>query len=489
MIVYRPHRNTIMTAMAIVIFFAIGYLLLGPKNRPQNGKELLRLSASAVPAPEQLQIFSRLNPRIELEQLPGGDSLFELLVQTGAGRGPDLLADLSPAELNTVSAARVLTDLTTLLPAAEVERIPVSIRRLLSVAGPDGKGGFKPILAIWPASIQNVFIIYNVDLFRQYRIEPPSPDLTWEEYIVKAAQLRTAVSSDLFFGAVGLNPEMLIWEKGGDFFTPDGTVCTLDRPDAIAAMTFYHHLIHRDHVEPVEAQSGADTQELRMQLFLQRRTAMLWVSRQALTPLRQSLPVLTRRQQQWQRQYPDRPFPGPFPFEVGASLVPRFADGPRWSNVAVSGVGLNRHTRNRKAAEAFFHFLCSTPYLQSFRQFPTGVPAQKDLQSESQLQNQEYPEETIINRIAIASIPFSRDRQRSIFVPDLFVEREFQKTRFTIASDPHLTPDGIAALMRRLTAKIHQKMTLTMAHDQPLQRMHQSMVAAPPLSRKKIVTE
>jgi len=469
---WRP----VAVAAAIILFLSIGYWLTAGRRQASPGKALLRLSAGTIPCQEQLELWQQFAPKIELEQIPGGDNMFDLMVQVSAGQGPDLFCEITANTLDSAVASGILADLTPWIPETQLAQLPPAVREYIQPTYIDGNGEKRKILALWPSSMQQVFIIYNRTLMAKNGVPEPSSDLTWDEYIAKAAKLNAPPlpreAAPACFGAIGVNAEMLLWQHGGDFFNRTGTECTLDRPEAVAAMAYYHQLIHRYRVEPVEAQSAWDQQMFRLELFMQGKVGMLWVSRGALYTLRRNLASRRNSEEDWQSQHPGMPYLGTRTFKIGACLPPRFKDGKRWVNMAVTGVGVNRKSRQPEAAREFLRFLGNAAYQDSFRSYPVGMPPMREFQNVEKLTATEYSGETEINATAAAAVNFSRVRARSLFVPDSYVEREWQQVRNAIGNDPQMTPERIAAQLRELVRKIHQKRDQTLAHDRGLRKAY-----------------
>lgn len=132
-------------------------------------------------------------------------------------------------------------------------------------------------LQCMPQNVSSLVVYYNVDLFEQAGIDPPSEGWTWDD--LRAAGER--LTDDRVRG-IGIEPSIIriapfVWSAGGDIVddleTP--TTFTLDTPEAREALTFIADLV-RDGLVPSEEEVGAQDLETR---FVTQKLAMLLSSR------------------------------------------------------------------------------------------------------------------------------------------------------------------------------------------------------------------
>lgn len=97
-----------------------------------------------------------------------------------------------------------------------------------------------------------IMLYYNKDLFDAAGVPLPSPTepMTWEQFRDTAKKLTKADAGQ--YGFV-YQPNFdstinFIWSGGGDYMNDQETMCTLDSPDAIAAMEFVTGLWTKDKV-------------------------------------------------------------------------------------------------------------------------------------------------------------------------------------------------------------------------------------------------
>ncbi|MBN2641279.1 MAG: extracellular solute-binding protein, partial [Victivallales bacterium] len=277
------------------------------------------------------------------------------------------------------------------------------------------------------------------------------------------------------FGAIGVNPFVLIWQHGGEMFNHSGTRCMLDSQAVANAMTFYHQLIHQSQTEPVQAQSGMDEQPFRVELFTNGRLGMLWASRKIMTVLRKTIFLQQRRKEAWLKEHPDKDFPGPEPLRIGACLIPRFKDGQRFVNFSVDSIGINAGSKHKTAGKEFISFLSSQTYASSLRQNPVGVSGNKTFCSQEFINNPLFPDEHEINHIALKSARFARNDTPCYFASTPYIMRSFQETRFKIANSPNITPDHIKMEMKQLSNKINTRIQHSIQREKHLKKLYHAL--------------
>lgn len=469
----------IIIVAAVVAFMLGGLWLTVRKDSVPEGTVALNMSSSHSLSEDQIKLYNEKHPDTYLRLTPGAGNVVEILTQTAAGAGPDLIGDIDENNILTYTNAGLLADLNSMLPdAALADTLEAHVRNSLSVPQLDSKGKLKTILAAYPASVQYLFVIYNKNIFDRANVPYPSEDLLWDEYIDKAKKLTLRHDnsrSPEIFGAIGVNPFALIWQHGGEMFNHAGTRCTLDSKAVADAMTFYHHLIHELQAEPIQAQSGTDEQPFRVELFTNGRLAMLWASRKIMTVLRKTIYLQQQRKDAWLKEHPGKVFPGPEPLRIGACLIPRFKDGQRFVNFSVDSIGVNAGSKHKNACREFISFLSSQTYADSLRENPVGVSGNKTFCSQEFMNNPLFPDEHEINRIALISASFARHDTPCYFVSTPYVMRSFQETRFKIATSPNMTPEHIKIEMKLLSNKINARIQHSIQREKHLKKLYDTL--------------
>lgn len=107
------------------------------------------------------------------------------------------------------------------------------------------------------------FTFYDKDLFAQAGVPEPKPDeeWTWDAYVA-AAQKNTR-PKDKIWGSdtipIGWQYWTLkmVWQDGGDWFTPDYQQCLIDQPQSISTVQYWADLLLKGDLMPTPEQAQA----------------------------------------------------------------------------------------------------------------------------------------------------------------------------------------------------------------------------------------
>jgi multiple sugar transport system substrate-binding protein len=207
---------------------------------------------------EQIALFNRLHPEYDLRLNPGDESagIEKVLLQCLAGVGPDLFDCYDASELNTYVRAGVGWDITEELAkrgiAVEGNVWPATLPLITREGRVYGFPTNACVDAIW----------INKDMFDRAREPYPKGPWTWKEFIPVAQRLtlRDERGRTKQFGFLcdwDISWPQFVLQWGGRVYSPDGTRCVVDSPEAIAAIQFLHDLIYRYHVMPTPVLEAA----------------------------------------------------------------------------------------------------------------------------------------------------------------------------------------------------------------------------------------
>lgn len=203
----------------------------------------------------QIDLFNKLHPDILLRLDPGNTGMQKVIVQSLAGVGPDLFDCYDGYQLSAYVKSGIAWDVTDALK----------------------KAGIDPEQDVWPAVFPNILhggrvygfptnaavnaMWFNKDIFDRAHIPYPTGTMTWDEFIPLAKKLtvRDAKGRVKQFGLLAdwWNWRQFVLQWGGRMFTPDGTRCIIDSPEAVAGIQFFHDLIYRYHVMPSPVEEAA----------------------------------------------------------------------------------------------------------------------------------------------------------------------------------------------------------------------------------------
>jgi len=195
---------------------------------------------------EQIAVFNRLYPRYHLELDPQNGGMEKVVVQSLAGVGPDLFDCYSGWQLGVYVRSGIAMDCTDDLARRGVlpsDVWPCLTNLFMRRGRMYGYLDNASAPAIW----------YNKQLFDDAGVPYPKPDWTWDDFVSIAKRLtkRDERGRPLQLGFIGYwDWKSVLAEWGGHIYSPAGTRCALDSPEAIAALQFMQDLTFKYEVMP-----------------------------------------------------------------------------------------------------------------------------------------------------------------------------------------------------------------------------------------------
>ncbi len=224
--------------------------------RQETGKVPLSWVSDDNPARrEQIALFNQLNPALDLRLDPSNTGMEKVIVQSLAGVGPDLFDCYNGFQLSAYVRSGIAWDVTDRLKRAGIdapkEVWPGTHPCMLHEGRVYGFPTNAAVNAIW----------VNKDLFDRLRIPYPTGSMTWEEFIPLARRLtvkdENGRAKQFGFLCDWWNWQQFVLQWGGRLYSPDGTRCVVDSPQAIAGVQFFHDLIYKHHIMPSPVEEAA----------------------------------------------------------------------------------------------------------------------------------------------------------------------------------------------------------------------------------------
>ena len=240
---------------------ALGVYLVATSDSTPSGKTVIRWCVDPNPIrKEQIRIFERQHPTIDVINDPGADAQ-RLLTQLAGDVPPDVMALYDPQSIRLFAKNDVLLDLT---PYVGKYQIPVD--KLYPALDPYVR--FEGKIVGIPENCGPYVLFYNRKLFREAGIAYPKPGWTWDECLAVAKKLtkyrivrgrQVPVRKGLYIG--NTDWWFFIWMYGGHLFSPDGKKCLMDSPEVKKGIRYWADLRLEHHVMPTtsEAQSMSPT--------------------------------------------------------------------------------------------------------------------------------------------------------------------------------------------------------------------------------------
>ncbi len=203
-----------------------------------------------------VRLFNDQSEKYELRLDPQNAGMEKVIVQCLAGVGPDLFDCYVPIQLMAFIRSDIAYDMTDEFHAMGMDPSEIWECTAPSYIFEDriyGHPGNANAFAIW----------YNKNIFDEKGIPYPEEGWTWEEFIETAQKLTEydEQGRPKRFGFLGpWDPslyESILRQYGAYYYTPEGTRCILDAPEAIEAMQFAQDLIYKHRVTPTPSEESA----------------------------------------------------------------------------------------------------------------------------------------------------------------------------------------------------------------------------------------
>lgn len=426
----------VMAALVAVLWIAAELTLPPPVDA--EGRAILHWSTDPNPARrDQLAPFAEQHPNYVVKVEP--NTFDRTIVQCSTGVGPDIIEIYSTQDMVAYAQAGILLDLT---PYAEEmgfgpsSTYPKMVGNLMY----DGKQ-YR-----YPANAASQVIIYNKRLFDEAGVPYPEDGMLWEDFIERIRPLTKKADDGRghkqFALVIGRDfVKDILLQFGGRFFDGTRTRCTLDSPQAVAAMDFYRDLMSKHEVVPtpssaqaLSAAGGWGFGEIRW--FASEKAACIWGSRWMMVIF---------------RQYPE------LHAHLGVATLPRLPDGVGASYSGTRGPGINARSANVEGALKFMQYLASDTYAEVIAMGSDGLPPLAAVGNDpSRLLNPSYPNETFQEKFVQSmadAVPF----EVSPFVDPFFVDGIAWKDCMDNISNGVLEPkDALALAARQINGQIER---------------------------------
>lgn len=350
---------------------------------------------------EQIALFNRLYPKYHLKLDPQNGGLEKVIVQSLAGVGPDLFDNYSGWQLDVYVRSGIALDCTNELARRGISTKdiwPCLTNLIVDRGRVYGYLDNASAPAIW----------YNKQLFDDAGVPYPKPNWTWDDFISIAKRLtkRDKYGRPLQLGFIGSwDWKSILAEWGGHIYSPAGTRCTLDSPQAIAALQFMKDLTFKYKIMPSLAEEttmaraggwGADM----ITLFGSGRGAMAIGGRWWLAVLRQ---------------------PSYAHLRLGVVPMPPGPTGRIVGNGRSTLI--NRFSKHREGALTFLEYMHSKAWNELVNEQADALaPVMKYDYTNTFLHNPKYPKEDY-NEVWRSALERATPEQVSYFVNGATVDR------------------------------------------------------------------
>jgi multiple sugar transport system substrate-binding protein len=401
---------------------------------------------------EQVDLFNRLHPDLLLRIDAANADPAKVIVQSLAGVGADLFCCYNNASLAMFARSGVAMDLTD-----EIRSWGLDLEQDIW-NGANATTTYDGRVYGFPANVAVDCLWYHRDLLAASDVTLPEGPMTWEQFlpIAQTLTLRDANGrvTQFGFGLDWYRWEQYVRQWGGSTYSPQGTRCTLDSPQAIAALQFMFDLVytHRVSPSPVEEASMASQGGWgggNINLFGGKRIATTGGGRWWLMSLRQ--------------------FSG---LELGVHEMPH-AEHRTFLSYGKS-VMINARGRHRAEALRFVRFLSTGEYHELLHDQADGLgPVRSAAFTDRFLFNPAFPSETQ-NAVWRDAMLHAEPEQTSLFTNSQVVQRLVNE-QLDLLKNRLKTPEQA---MRDAARNVNEHIRQTLEQDPELRERYLELVRA-----------
>jgi len=239
---------------AVLTVLSIVTWCIQPAAAPPGKKPLVWVTDTNPLRTEQVSLFNRSHAQTDLELDPNDSGVEKVIVQSIGGVGPDVFDAFDGSQLAAFVKSGVALDVTDALKARGVDIASSAFPAVLNAAMLDGR-----VYGV-PTNIAADATWFHRDIFDEAHIPYPKGPIKWDE-VIRIAQKLTVRDANGRITRFGILLPWWNWRHffagfGAHVFSPDGTRCVVDSPEAIAAVELMHDLVYKYHVCPSPAEEA-----------------------------------------------------------------------------------------------------------------------------------------------------------------------------------------------------------------------------------------
>ncbi len=427
-------RTFAITAVLFIIMYA-GAMATLPRPA-QDGVVHLRWATDPNPARVvQTALFHKMYPNVDVTVDPTNGDPAKVLVQCATGTGPDIM-DLGQSSMNSFVQAGILLDVTPYASRMgfDPSKTYPSIKDSLEIDGRQYR---------FPCNVFADGVIYNKAIFDDHGVPSPKPDWTFDDFVRTARMIQERPSRSGVRHIAFANwsdswlVENLLVSHGATLFTPDGLHCTLDSPQAIAAMQQYYDMMYIDKIVPTPAEASAMSVQGGwgsggLNWFSEGKAAMMSISRWYIV------------------QVPN--FPA-IKGHLGSVAMPRVGSLPSASMAGTRAAGINAKSPHWREALLFLQYLASPEYSKVIVEDGDSLPPNPTLATSGAALSNSMEPDPAFHATFIQSIKNGHPLIFSPYIDAIIIERWItdyvQKVENRLLTPPQA--------MRELTARIDRQ--------------------------------
>lgn len=246
--------------LLLCLIVVVVWLFLPPATVTPEG--VTRISFGCFGNPEQVNVYKRIvamfekdHPSIQVElRTPSSGGYLEKLKTEMAGRTAPDVTWIDVGSFYSFSDKGVFRPLTEFIQGEAHFHLESFFSGIIQAFS------YKGEVYALPKSCGALILFYNQDHFDQAGLSYPDNTWTWDTVIEVGKKLSRDLDGDGRIDRYALvltDPLELMSQYGVEVLSPDGTVCTLDSPEAHRACQLARDLVYVHHVAPSPSEIGA----------------------------------------------------------------------------------------------------------------------------------------------------------------------------------------------------------------------------------------
>jgi ABC-type glycerol-3-phosphate transport system substrate-binding protein len=444
-------RPFILCAIALIGMSVIAWAIRPPASI-DGRTPLIWVSDDAPTRRLTIELFNQQHPTLDLRLDPDNGGMEKVIVQSLAGVGPDVFDCYSPNQLAAYVRAGIAWDVTDQLVAMGIDLKRDAWPLMQGTVFVNGRAYGVPANAAADA------IWFNKSILESQNIPFPTESTlkTWDQFVALAQRL-TLRDRDGRITCYGLVMEDSEWQIivrifGGHVFSPDGTRCTLDSPQAIRAVQLIHDLINVYHVSASPAEQDAAAQaggwgSYALKAMVSGHSAMAVGGRWWLLTLRKD---------------PD--------LRLGACKVPHIPGGHMMGGG--KSTLINRNSPRREQALQVLKFMAGADYNRVINQEADAVGGFVQYATNEKLFNPKFPLEDF-HPVFRAMMDEAEPEERSPFVDSSSVDHITDTQMDLVRRDAKTAAEA----MRAATEQINEQIQISLKRDPALRQQYDQLTA------------
>jgi ABC-type glycerol-3-phosphate transport system substrate-binding protein len=367
-------RNILTIIFTSLLILSGVAMWLKPSTQKGGKPTLIWISDNNPQRNDQIDKFKEKFPGVDLCLDPFNLGVQKVIVQSTSGVGPDLFDSESGVQLQTYAEAGISWDVTD-----KARELGFSTNEVLSgVVGEITSEGHQ---YAYPANVGTTILIYNKNIFDEFKIPYPSGDLTWEEYFELAQKVtrRGKGVSKPVIGIAGLTYNSLFQSQHGEYFSENGAQILLRSPPLVKAFQAYKDALCKYKVTltstEIKSTSGQGGWGNGVRnLFADGSFSTILIGKWALIAFRQSYEDQKAKLQAWESSPNHNLADRPKLLRLGSTKMPHFSNMPPCYPVQTRLVSINARSPNRLEALKFLQYLAGPDYSRLINQGVDNIP-------------------------------------------------------------------------------------------------------------------